>query len=678
MKKLYILLIVLFAINSLHAQFINRNSCNKEIPSFIGLQNEDKGAMKILFLNKATGNLKINGVASTSPYTVYFILPIAFREQAPIWLDIQCPEMVDYRFVHLDKFNVFVAARINNSSSTINLNWTSWVLEKKHDYTGIPASVPIPAYNELPDSVKPYLMPTGCVQWEDPFVKHIADSIRGTTNDLIVLANRIKNYCNNIPWTFPTEPLSFDAYYAMKWGNSCTGHAHAGAAIFRANNIPCRILMNMPVWYSGLFDMHWIIEYYIPQYGWVKMETSAGINPYVNGHQEIITFACNPEDEFSMTYPDNIESYWFASDPIFQHMAPDWGGAHASSSYCYISDSTSKVDLIISLTDSIYKYFTTYKGINLTIAQNNYFQIATDFQFTAFNYIKAHKKDSLIYYLNQSLDYYRRIELKPLHTVFFDNFENGINGWSHGGDNDEWELGAPTNVGPPHAYSGNNCWGTDLDSVYENNVNCWLLSPSIYLNNLACAYLSVKIWNDIEDSYQGSSPIDRLWIEMSTDNGITFFPITTHLGGVIDYNTGVPQVGGWSRLVLDLTPYINSTLKIRFCFTSNSTISRPGSYIDDVYLYGREMSSQGIAEIKKTNNIISLYPNPANTLVTIETNTFIKESTVSIFNINGQELITQPIAGKKTQINISKLESGVYFIKVANENGVCVKKIIKE
>ncbi len=676
MKKFCIFLLVFFGFCTLNAQLLINNNCDKT-PFTFGPQVQDsKIDMKNLYFHKATGKLNVRGPASTSQFEVYFVLPIAFREQAPIWLDIQCSQMIDYRFVRLDAFNTFVAARLNNYSGTINLDWTSWTLIKKHDYSRIPPSVPMPAFNELPDSVKPYLKPTGCVQWEDPFVKGKCDSIWGHTNDLIVLANRIKYYCYCIPWNFPTSPMSFDAFYAMKWGNSCTGHAHAGAAIFRANGVPSRILMNMPL--MNNFDMHWIIEYYIPQYGWVKMETSGGISPYVNAHQEIITFACNPEDEFSMTFPDNIESYWFTSDPVFQHNSPNWAQAHSASQLRIVSDTSYKIDQIISLTDSVYRYFTTYKGINLTSGQNYFFQIATGFQYKAFNHINNGMKDSLIYYLNQSLDNYRNIELKPLNTIFFDNFENGINGWSHGGVIDEWEIGTPSNVGPPIAYSGNNCWGTDLDSVYENNADCWLLSPSINLNNLACAYLNLKIWNDVDDYLQSYSPKDRLWIELTTDGGSNFIPITTHLGGVIDYNTGIPKVPGWSRLVLDLTPFVKSTIKLRFRFTSDATVSRPGSYIDDVHIYGREMGTLGVNEIKTDQNLFKIFPNPATNKICIYTEGPLQKNTmISIFNIQGDKVLSNTIMDKNSMdIDVSFLAKGVYVVEIQSAKGVTLKKLV--
>jgi len=191
--------------------------------------------------------------------------------------------------------------------------------------------------------------------------------------------------------------------------------------------------------------------------------------------------------------------------------------------------------------------------------------------------------------------------------------------------------------------------------------------------------LSVKIWNDVEDSLQGYSPKDKLWIEMSTDNGVTFFPITTHLGGVIDYKTGIPQIGGWSRLVLDLSPHIDTIIKIRFHFTSNHSVTRPGSYIDDFKVYGLEISIDGIDNnISERSNEIKCYPNPVTDNVTIEISGESFCGNLAIVDIEGQKLISRQITEPKTQVDISNLPSGVYFVRVTGERTVQVGKFIKD
>jgi hypothetical protein len=58
------------------------------------------------------------------------------------------------------------------------------------------------------------------------------------------------------------------------------------------------------------------------------------------------------------------------------------------------------------------------------------------------------------------------------------------------------------------------------------------------------------------------------------------------MGGVND-DPEIPDTGGWNMLHLDLTKYIGQTVQIRFCFQSNDENVQPGSYIDDVKVYGR-------------------------------------------------------------------------------------------
>jgi hypothetical protein len=80
---------------------------------------------------------------------------------------------------------------------------------------------------------------------------------------------------------------------------------------------------------------------------------------------------------------------------------------------------------------------------------------------------------------------------------------------------------------------------------------------------------------------------------------------------------------------------------------------------------------------QQPENSFFLYPNPANTFVFLETWQLDKNCTLSIFNLSGMELISHPIKENKTQIDISKLKSGIYFIKVRNGNTATTRKIVK-
>ena len=70
----------------------------------------------------------------------------------------------------------------------------------------------------------------------------------------------------------------------------------------------------------------------------------------------------------------------------------------------------------------------------------------------------------------------------------------------------------------------------------------------------------------------------------------------------------------------------------------------------------------------------NVYPNPVNDRLYIETETEVKE--VVVYDVYGRQQTT--VNGQQTSsIDISNLNSGVYFIKVVTENGEVVKRIIK-
>lgn len=78
------------------------------------------------------------------------------------------------------------------------------------------------------------------------------------------------------------------------------------------------------------------------------------------------------------------------------------------------------------------------------------------------------------------------------------------------------------------------------------------------------------------------------------------------------------------------------------------------------------------------NNCVSIQPNPANNYIdlTIQNKHEVKEA--AIFNAFGQLVQTLQINNTHTRIDVSNLASGMYFIRLDNDNAIAIKKFIKK
>ncbi|UCH97935.1 MAG: choice-of-anchor J domain-containing protein [Candidatus Aminicenantes bacterium] len=540
----------------------------------------------VLQLIKATGNLRVETLSSTDTYEIYFHIPIAFEDQVPVSLRIESEDLLHYRFLRLAPPNVIVAATMQKSASA-EINWEGWVLIRriKDASLEMPSYIQLPTREQLPENTRKWLRSTSCVQVDAPVVQEKALLVKDNTDNLRILSNSIARYCKNeIPWRFPHKPMGFSAVYALKWGNSCTGHAHAGAALFRANGVPSRVLLNILTDYPSPMDMHWVIDYYIPGYNWHKMETSQDID-LLSPDRVVVVMVCEPEAENPLFYPNGIDSYWYSSDPAVG--IPQWGKGHLSESGPRYSLPENDIEELYSLSLSVWERFVDARGIHLSDTHQNNLDTAYAFQQAALSHLQSESVDNGKAALRDALENLETIQLNPIQTIYFDDFENGVNGWTHGGTGDEWELGVPAYISDNTftAYSGNNCWGTDLDNTYENNADNWLMSPVFNLESLSCAYLSVYIRNSLEGDDYHRTYDDPLWLEITAD-GQTFLPLCTYMGGLND-DPEIYDKGGWSFLALDLFRYIGEKVQIRFRMRSDADQAYEGVHIDDFRVYGR-------------------------------------------------------------------------------------------
>jgi hypothetical protein len=139
-------------------------------------------------------------------------------------------------------------------------------------------------------------------------------------------------------------------------------------------------------------------------------------------------------------------------------------------------------------------------------------------------------------------------------------------GWTHGGTEDEWELGAPTS-GPGSAHGGTNVYAIDLDGEYNVSSDQWLNIGDIDLTTAIAPTLTYWDWYEIESGW------DYMYLEISTDGGGSWSDLIPSFSG---------NQLSWTQHSIDLSTYNGNTVQIRWRFTSDSSVTYDGYYLDDV------------------------------------------------------------------------------------------------
>jgi hypothetical protein len=81
---------------------------------------------------------------------------------------------------------------------------------------------------------------------------------------------------------------------------------------------------------------------------------------------------------------------------------------------------------------------------------------------------------------------------------------------------------------------------------------------------------------------------------------------------------------------------------------------------------------------QRNENGITIIPNPSNDKITISSPAITGTSQLSIFNVSGEKILEMQLTNTETQIDISALPRGVYFVRVQDEKMVEVGKMVKE
>ena len=120
----------------------------------------------------------------------------------------------------------------------------------------------------------------------------------------------------------------------------------------------------------------------------------------------------------------------------------------------------------------------------------------------------------------------------------------------------------------------------------------------------------------------------------------------------------------------DITNYTGEYFYFAFVYKSTSTEAAAWE-IDDVKVIAKEP----LSVTENTNAQLVLSPNPAREQVVC---TLESDAQVSVFDMMGRKLMEMHTVAGEAQLNVSQLESGVYFVNVRYANGsTAVSKFVK-
>ena len=167
--------------------------------------------------------------------------------------------------------------------------------------------------------------------------------------------------------------------------------------------------------------------------------------------------------------------------------------------------------------------------------------------------------------------------------IYAEDFESGATGWTTGtleapfadSGTTQWSLGTPSGVGPSAAHSGENVYGTNLDSNYGTFTNITLTSPVIDLTSVERGTL--RFWQFTEASDQEGGQLRVL--NEAGDSILAESEI---------YNVGE---GDWAEVAISLLNFgdtqnsvVGQKVRLEFRFLSDDLDGDDGAgwYIDDL------------------------------------------------------------------------------------------------
>jgi hypothetical protein len=213
-------------------------------------------------------------------------LPLAYRDQTPLSYQLNATppaSVTGVEIVREGADNVVAKIKLaGGRRGSVKITFKSVLLIGPSDFTSVPRAAPMP--ESWPQEAEPWLESTWCADASHQRIRDMAAGIRAETSDVLEIIGRVQKESGKVFQQARGRGMSLTAVVALDKQGSCTSCANLVAALLRACGVPARIVAGYPSW-SGPLQTHYIVEAYVPDYGWYPIESTMGHSPWPNFQQ---------------------------------------------------------------------------------------------------------------------------------------------------------------------------------------------------------------------------------------------------------------------------------------------------------------------------------------------------------------------------------------------------------
>ncbi|MEI6885305.1 MAG: T9SS type A sorting domain-containing protein [Bacteroidota bacterium] len=249
---------------------------------------------------------------------------------------------------------------------------------------------------------------------------------------------------------------------------------------------------------------------------------------------------------------------------------------------------------------------------------------------------------------------------------------------------EEWHINDWINV------SKLTSWIDAINLKYGQTCELWNVSE--WVNSWKDSYtvnLSLELQSMLHQVWAGGSWTDsykNLYANDASGNVLQIIRQQHHSGSWADSsrttwtydNNGNSLTGKYE--IWQTASWQQGIGKMKVYYSGSSYDYFQQEQIDDAHRYVAKYIAfpSGITDFVMGNLAVTISPNPATDKLTVSVKDFKNSMRMTVYDIHGRLRLVMPLLYEKTEVDISKLESGIYIARLISEKGTSITRFIKK